>query len=46
MVLETRVGTSTVRHCDVPRFRALVRDKTPTPADLTMSNNSGYNGAP
>ena len=39
------LGTCTMRHCDVPRFKALVRDKTPTPAELTMSNNSSYNGA-
>ena len=32
-------------HCDVSRFRALVRDKTLTPACLTISNNSLYNGA-
>src|SRR4051812_24771983 len=43
MVPETRLGTSTVKHHDVPRFGALLRDKTPTPAELTMSNNSGYN---
>src|SRR3954469_6395513 len=43
MVPEMRVGTSTVRHHNVPRFGALLRDKTPTPAELTMSNNSGYN---
>ena len=36
-------GDNTVRHHDVPRFRALRRDNTPSPADLTMSNNSGYN---
>ena len=40
MVPEAGLGTSTMRHCDVPRFGALVRDKTPTPADVTMSNNS------
>ena len=33
-------------HCDVPRSRALVRDNTLTPACMTMSNNSLYNGAP
>ena len=40
MVPKAGLGTSTMRHCDVPRFGALVRDKTPTPADLTVSNNS------
>src|SRR3954470_19712721 len=43
MVPETRLGTSTVKHRDVPRFGALLRDKTPTPAELTMSKYSGYN---
>src|ERR1044072_1784739 len=43
MVPETRMGTNTIRHYDVPRFGALHRDNTPSPADLTMSNNSGYN---
>ena len=43
MVLETRLGTSTVRHHDVPRFGALRRDNTPTPAELYESNNSSYN---
>src|SRR4051794_25389002 len=42
MVSETRLGTSTVKHRDVPWFGALLRDKIPTPAELTMSNNSGY----
>ena len=40
MVPETGLGTNTMRHYDVPRFRALVRDKTPTPADLTVINIS------
>ena len=40
MVPEAGLGIGTMRHCDVPRFRALMRDKTPTPADVTMSNNS------
>src|SRR3954471_5469170 len=43
MVLETRLGTKMVTHHDVPRFRALRRDKTLTPAELTISNNSDYN---
>src|SRR3954468_19754647 len=43
MVPETRLGTKMVTHHDVPRFRALRRDKTLTPAELTISNNSGYN---
>src|SRR3954469_3750837 len=43
MVPETRLGTNTVTHHDVPRFRALRRDKTHTPAELTISNNSDYN---
>src|ERR1041384_37249 len=43
MVPETRMGTNTVKHHDVPRFGALRRDNTPSPADLIMSNNSGYN---
>src|SRR3954469_17586008 len=37
------IGTKMVTHHDVPRFRALRRDKTLTPAELTISNNSGYN---
>ena len=40
IVPEAGLGTCTMRHCDVPRFGALVRDKTPTPADMSMSNNS------
>src|SRR3954471_13291990 len=40
---ELRVGTNTVRHRDVPRFGALHRDNTPSPAEPTISNNSGYN---
>src|SRR3954471_23760237 len=43
MVPETKLGTKMVTHHDVPRFRALRRDKTLTPAELTISNNSGYN---
>ena len=30
------IGDTHNGHCDVPRFRALVRDNTPTPADLTI----------
>ena len=45
MVPETRVGISIVRHRDVPRFRALGRDKTLLMPNA-MSNNSSYNGAP
>src|SRR3954469_19457816 len=44
MVPEARMGTNTVRHHDVPRFGALRRDNTPSPAEPTISNNSGYNG--
>src|SRR3954471_12616362 len=43
MVPEAGMGIITMRHHDVPRFGALRRDNTPSPADLTMSNNSGYN---
>src|SRR3954471_11397463 len=43
MVPESRLGTSTVRHHDVPRFGALRRDNTPTPAELYCDNNSSYN---
>src|SRR3954465_8691917 len=43
MVPEARMGTSTVRHRDVPRFGALRRDNTPSPAELAICNNSGYN---
>ena len=43
MVPETRLGTFTMRHCDVPRFGALRRDNTPTPAELYRCNNSSYN---
>src|SRR3954470_13439557 len=43
MVPEARMGTSIVRHCDVPRFGALRRDNTPSPAEPTISNNYGYN---
>src|SRR3954471_14268079 len=43
MVPETRMGTNTVKHHDVPRFGTLRRDNTPSPAELTISNNSGYN---
>src|SRR3954468_21510746 len=43
MVPEARVGTNTVRHRDVPRFKALHRDNTPSPAEPTISNNFGYN---
>src|SRR3954467_13554336 len=43
MVPEARVGTNTVKHHDVPRFGALHRDNTPSPAEPTISNNSGYN---
>src|SRR4051812_5957810 len=43
MVPEARMGTSTMRHCDVPRFGALRRDNTPSPAEPTISNNYGYN---
>src|SRR3954471_15835306 len=43
MVPEARVGTNTVRHRDVPRFGALRRDNTPSPAKPNISNNSGYN---
>src|SRR3954467_12497218 len=43
MVPEARMGTSIVRHHDVPRFGALRRDNTPSPAEPTISNNSGYN---
>src|SRR3954466_3161272 len=43
MVPEARVGTNTVRHCDVPRFGALRRDNTPSPSELAICNNSGYN---
>src|SRR3954468_16712788 len=43
MVPEARVGTNTVKHHDVPRFGALRRDNTPSPAEPTISNNSGYN---
>src|SRR3954465_2858603 len=42
MVSEARMGTSIVRHRDVPRFGALRRDNTPSPAEPTISNNSGY----
>src|SRR3954465_8650648 len=43
MVLEARMGTNTVIHHDVPRFGVSRRDNTPSPAELTISNNSGYN---
>src|SRR4051812_25283986 len=43
MVPEERMGTSIVRHCNVPRFGALRRDNTPSPAELAICNNSGYN---
>src|SRR4051812_19134260 len=43
MVPEARVGKNTVKHNDVPRFGALRRDNTPSPAEPTISNNSGYN---
>src|SRR3954467_7741188 len=43
MVPEARMGTSTMRHRDVPRFGALRRDNTPSPAELAICNNSGYN---
>src|SRR3954462_3404466 len=43
MVPEARVGTNTVKHHDVPRFRALRRDNTPTPAEPAISNNSSHN---
>src|SRR3954466_8467161 len=43
MVPESRMGTNTVIHHDVPRFGALRRDNTPSPAEPTISNNSGYN---
>src|SRR3954471_6800871 len=43
MVPEVRVGTNTVKHHDVPRFGALHRDNTPSHAEPTISNNSGYN---
>src|SRR3954463_9520908 len=43
MVPEARMGTNTVKHHDVPRFVALRRDNTPSPAEPTISNNSGYN---
>src|SRR3954465_1827906 len=43
MVPEARMGTNTVKHHDVPRFRALRIDNTPSPAEPTISNNSGYN---
>src|ERR1041385_7406045 len=33
----------TVRHHDVPRFGALRRDNTPSPAEVAICNNSGYN---
>src|ERR1041385_5853663 len=33
----------TVRHHDVPRFGALRRDNTPSPVELAICNNSGYN---
>src|SRR3954464_7986208 len=42
-VPEARMGTDTVIHHDVPRFGALRRDNTPSPAEPTISNNSGYN---
>src|SRR3954471_10208462 len=34
-------GDNTVRHRDVPKFGALRRDNTPSPTELTMSNNFG-----
>src|SRR3954471_8520778 len=43
MVPEARMGTNTVKHHDVPRFGALRRDNTPSPAEPTISNNFGYN---
>src|ERR1041384_7515707 len=43
MVPETRMGTNTVKHHDVPRFGALHRDNTPSLAEPTISNNSDYN---
>ena len=43
MVPESGLGTSTVRHHNVPRFGALRRDNTPTPAELYRCNNSSYN---
>src|SRR3954462_3539539 len=43
MVPEARMGTNTVIHHDVPRFGALRRDNTPSPAEPTIRNNSSYN---
>src|SRR3954464_416963 len=43
MVPKASMETNTVKHHDVPRFGALRRDKTPSPAEPTISNNSGYN---
>src|SRR3954462_10476101 len=43
MVPEARMGTNTVKHHDVTRFGALRRDNTPSLAEPTISNNSGYN---
>ena len=36
LVPEAGLGQSNKGHCDVPRFEALVRDNTSTPADLTI----------
>src|SRR3954469_15187779 len=43
MVPQARLGRNTGTHHDVPRFGALRRDNTPSPAELTISNNSDYN---
>src|SRR4051812_23199207 len=43
MVLEARVGTNTVKHHNVPRFGALRRDNTPSPAEPAISSNSSHN---
>src|SRR3954469_22735183 len=36
-------GNKHGKHHDVPRFGALRRENTPSPAEPTISNNSGYN---
>ena len=36
LVPEAGLGQNNKGHCDVPRFGALVRDNTSTPADLTI----------
>ena len=36
-------GENTVRHRGVRRFEVLRRDNTPSPANLAISYNSGYN---